>query len=225
MSGSSSLPGALGEVRRRRRRGGRAAGRGVSSPGSPAGDSASPGAPGSGTFVTPWEMKFRTSSRVTPWAASSCAACDRGCWSSAASTSPTPASSRPALWTWRTAAWRTRRKARVCVGSWSLPLGQRLDPVLEVPPKVGAETVEVDAAGPAGSPRPRDRGRAAKSRCSRVRCAWRRDEGLADGDVQDHLQRHVEHAQPSSMLARRGKPCSRAWSWTRATLVSAISWG
>ena len=98
----------------------------ASSSPSPAGAppaSPSPGLSRGGPLRAPCEMKLRMSSRVTPWAPRSSTAWERASRMSAASMSPTPASSLPALWTWTTAVCSTRRKASVCCGGRREPGG------------------------------------------------------------------------------------------------------
>ena len=74
-----------------------------------------------GTFEMPCEMYSRTSSRVTPCASSSRAACAFGCCRIAARMSPACTSCRCALCTCSTAVCSTRRNAAVCSGSRSCP--------------------------------------------------------------------------------------------------------
>src|SRR5574338_899795 len=64
------------------------------------------------------------SSRVMPCASRRRAACDVGCCMMAARTSPDCTSCRPALCTWSTAVWSTRRNASVCSGSRCCPRGK-----------------------------------------------------------------------------------------------------
>ena len=100
-----------------------------------------------GTLLMPWVMYSSTSSRVTPCAASSCAAYDLVCWSVAASTSPDCTSCRPALCTCSTAVCSTRRNASVCSGSFCWPRGNCSIVLVEVLVEVAAELRQIGAAG------------------------------------------------------------------------------
>ena len=102
---------------------------------------------GGGTLLMPCVMYSRTSSRVTPCAASSCAAYDLVCCSVAASTSPDCTSWRPALWTCSTAVCSTRRNASVCSGSFCWPRANCSTDSLQVPVEIVAQLRQVGAAG------------------------------------------------------------------------------
>ena len=81
-----------------------------------------PAADDGGTLLMPWVMYSSTSSRVTPWAASSCAAYGLGsaeAWPRGRR--PDCTSCLPALCTCSTAVCSTRRKASVCSGSFCCP--------------------------------------------------------------------------------------------------------
>ena len=95
----------------------------------------------------PCVMYSSTSSRVMPWAASSCAAYDLVCWSVAASTSPDCTSWRPALWTCSTAVCSTRRNASVCSGSFCCPRVNCSTDSLQVLVEIAAQLRQVGAAG------------------------------------------------------------------------------
>ena len=104
-------------------------------------------APAGGTLLMPCVMYSSTSSRVTPCAASSCAAYDLFCCSVAASTSPDCTSCRPALCTCSTAVCSTRRNASVCSGSFCWPRAELLDRLLQVLVEILAQLRQVGAAG------------------------------------------------------------------------------
>ncbi len=107
--------------------------------------------------------------------------------------------------------------------------GQRLDPVLEVSADTHAQALEVRAAGAQDLfPRRIVEHGVQQVLEPQVRMAPRHR--FAERDVEHHLECRAEHVRPpggqtSSMLARSGNPWAFARSWTRDTLVSAISCG
>ncbi len=126
-----------------------------------------------GDFRTPCEMKFSTSRRVTPCALSSSTACERVSRMSAASMSPTPASSLPALCTCTTAVWSTRRNASVCCGG-RRELGGRRCIVCSRNSASSRRRRGTSAPEASRISSPSGSWAAANSRCSIVRSAWRR---------------------------------------------------
>ena len=104
------------------------------------------------------------------------------------------------------------------------PRRQRLDGSVQQAQQLGAQHGEVDGAGAQDL-------LAARVARDRIQQVLERQVGVAAGhrllqrQAENGFDGGTEHmAQASSRLARSGKPFSRAWSWTSATLVSATSW-